>query len=132
MSRVDGVIFVFSDNREVFLVTHAVRGTSGADPGGANRNPTGTLNTVTRTLIYLVRFKASMGNVTVTYIKAVELRRALPGACSTRQKKEAQDSPECLVRLNEVTTEEEEEEEEKSSTRVLLKVGKGGRGEGRR
>ncbi|CAN0090701.1 unnamed protein product, partial [Laminaria digitata] len=117
LRRVDDADFGRFNNGDVYLVMHAVHGTPGADSGGANGNTTGNLNTVTRTLFYWVGSKASMDKGTVACIKAVELRRALPGPCSIRREDEAQESPEFLVLFDEVTVKEEE-----SGPRVLSKV----------
>ncbi|CAN0530193.1 unnamed protein product, partial [Ectocarpus sp. 8 AP-2014] len=94
------------NNGDVYLVMHAVHEISG-DVGGV---ATG----ITRTLFYWVGSKASMDKGTVACIKAVELRRALPGPCSIRREDEGQESPEFLVLFDEVTVAEEE-----SGARVL-------------
>ncbi|CAN0361563.1 unnamed protein product, partial [Hapterophycus canaliculatus] len=94
------------NNGDVYLVMHAVHdisGEAGAATGG-----------ITRTLFYWVGSKASMDKGTVACIKAVELRRALPGPCSIRREDEGQESPEFLVLFDEVTVAEDE-----SGARVL-------------
>lgn len=58
-----------------------------------------------------------MDKGTVACIKAVELRRALAGACTIRREDEGQESPEFLVLFDEVTVADEE-----SGARVLSKV----------
>lgn len=101
------------NNGDVYLVMHASMATetsSPVDKGGATGG-------VRRTLFYWVGSKASMDKGTVACIKAVELRRALPGPCSIRREDEGQESPEFLVLFDEVTVAEEE-----SGARVLSKV----------
>ncbi|CAM9593516.1 unnamed protein product, partial [Ectocarpus sp. 13 AM-2016] len=111
LRRVDEVDMGHFNNGDVYLVMHAIHEISG-DVGGA---ATG----ITRTLFYWVGSKASMDKGTVACIKAVELRRALPGPCSIRREDEGQESPEFLVMFDEVTVAEEE-----SGARVLSKVKK--------
>lgn len=95
------------NNGDVYLVMHAAQGDS-AEEGG---------NHITRTLFYWVGSKASMDKGTVACIKAVELRRAMPGPCSIRREDEGQESPEFLVMFDEVTVADDE-----SGERVLSKV----------
>lgn len=103
------------NNGDVYLVMHAFHDISG--DGGAGAATGG----ITRTLFYWVGSKASMDKGTVACIKAVELRRALPGPCSIRREDEGMESPEFLVMFDEVTVAEDE-----SGARVLSKVRRGG------
>lgn len=120
MKRVDDADSGRFNNGDVYLVMHAlsndsIKGEIGlrADAGGAVEISGG----VTRTLFYWVGSKSSMDKGTVACIKAVELRRALPGPCSIRREDEGQESPEFLVLFDEVTVAEEE-----SGAGVLSKV----------
>lgn len=106
------------NNGDVYLVMHAYVSTeSSAGGGGGTVGDGGASGGVIRILFYWVGSKASMDKGTVACIKAVELRRALPGACSIRREDEGQESPEFLVLFDEVTVAEEE-----SGARVLSKV----------
>lgn len=117
LRRVDDVDVGRFNNGDVYLVMHAAEELSATDSSNAARG-------VTRTLFYWVGSKASMDKGTVACIKAVELRRALPGPCSIRREDEGQESPEFLVLFDTVTVAEEE-----SGARVLSKVGCFGPGE---
>lgn len=116
------------NNGDVYLVMYAVEditnthvtgdgATSSRGGGGTEVNSGGTSGGITRTLFYWVGSKASMDKGSVACIKAVELRRALPGPCSIRREDEGQESPEFLVLFDEVTVAHEE-----SGARVLSKV----------
>lgn len=110
LTRVDDVDFGRFNNGDVYLVMQAVHDISGDAGGGGGGG-------ITRTLFYWVGSKASMDKGTVACIKAVELRRALPGPCSIRREDEGQESPEFLVMFDELTVAEDE-----SGARVLSKV----------
>eukprot|EP00903_Cladosiphon_okamuranus_P009378 g8942.t1 len=113
LTRIDDVDVGRFNNGDVYLVMHAVHdisGDSGVRGSGAG---------ITRTLFYWVGSKASMDKGTVACIKAVELRRALPGPCCIRREDEGQESPEFLVMFDELTVAEDE-----SGARVLSKVKK--------
>lgn len=120
LRRVDDTEVGKFNNGDVYLVMHAMKGdianSAGGGVGGVG-DPGGASGTITRTLFYWVGSKASMDKGTVACIKAVELRRALPGPCSIRREDETQESPEFLVLFDEVTVAEEE-----SGARVLTKV----------
>ncbi|CAN0404394.1 unnamed protein product, partial [Discosporangium mesarthrocarpum] len=71
-----------------------------------------------RSLYYWVGSKAPMDKGTVASIKAVELRRALPGPCAIRREDEGQESVEFLLLFDG----DVEVVDEESAPRALSKV----------
>lgn len=126
LRRVDDANVGRFNNGDVYLVMHAMHDDSamshlprdgGSRGGGMGAGAIEASGSIMRTLFYWVGSKASMDKGSVACIKAVELRRALPGPCSIRREDEGQESPEFLVLFDEVTVADEE-----SGARVLTKV----------